>query len=94
MRRRACIVKRGKSWAVKQPLPDGHYRWTTTGTRKKDAEAVRDELNRRALLGAAYLEPPWTWGQVRGEWLMAYGQRSRSASVANRDKDGIACEEH
>jgi integrase len=82
MRRRACIVKRGNKWAVKQPLPDGRYRWTTTGRRKKDAETLRDELNRRALLGAAYLEPPRTWKQVRDEWLSAYEQRSRPASVA------------
>ena len=82
MRRKACIVKRGDRWAVKQPLPDGHYRWTTTGRRKRDAETLRDELNRRTLLGSAYLEPPRTWKQVRDEWLAAYEQRSRPASVA------------
>jgi integrase len=81
MRRKACIVKRGDKWAVKQPLPNGRYRWTTTGTRRKDAEALRDELNRRSLLGAAYLEPPRTFEQVRDEWLASYEQRSRPASV-------------
>jgi hypothetical protein len=31
MRRRACIVKLGNKWSVKQPLPNGRYRWTTVG---------------------------------------------------------------
>jgi integrase len=81
VRKRACIVKRGKSWAVKQPLPDGRSRWTTVGPRKKDAERLRDELNRRALLGAAYVEPPKTFKQARDEWLAAYERRRRKASV-------------
>ena len=82
MRKRACIVKRGRTWAVKQPLPDGHYKWTTTGPRKRDAEALRDDLNRRTLLGGAYVEPPRTWKAVRDEWVAAYALRSRPASVA------------
>jgi integrase len=82
MRRKACVVKRGKKWAVKQPLPDGKYRWRTVGTRKKDAEALRDELNRRLLLGAAYVELPKTFREVRDEWLAAYELRSQAASVA------------
>ena len=82
MRRRACIVKRGQSWAVKQPLPDGKYRWTTVGPRKRDAEKVRDELNRRAVLGAAYTEPPRSFGAVHTAWLEAYERRSAPASVA------------
>ena len=82
MRRRACIVKRGRSWAVKQPLPDGHYKWTTTGPRKRDAETLRDELNRRVVLGAAYTEPPRSFGAVRSAWLEAYERRSAPASVA------------
>jgi integrase len=83
MRKRACIVKRGDKWSVKQPLPDGRYRWKTVGTRKKDAEALRDELNRRALLGAAYVERPQTFGEFKGTWLAAYERRSRPASVAS-----------
>jgi hypothetical protein len=71
MRRKACIVKRGDKWSVKQPLPDGRSRWRTVGTRKKDAERLRDELNRRAALGAAYVEPPKTLKDVRDEWLAA-----------------------
>jgi integrase len=76
------VFKRGDKWSVKQPLPDGRYRWRTVGTRKKDAEALRDELNRRTLLGAAYVEPPKTLRAVRDEWLAAYEQPSRPASVA------------
>lgn len=52
MRKKACIVRRGDSWAVKQPLPDGRYRWQTVGPRKRDAEILRDEINRRVALGA------------------------------------------
>jgi integrase len=81
MRRRACIVKRGDKWSVKQPLPDGRYHWRTVGTRKKDAEALRDELNRRAVLGAAYQAEPLTFGTFKQRWLAAYEQRSRPSSV-------------
>jgi hypothetical protein len=63
MRKKACVVRRGNSWAVKQPLPDGRYRWQTVGPRKRAAELVRDELNRRAALGALYPAPPLTFAE-------------------------------
>ncbi len=83
MRRKACIVQRNGKWSVKQPLPDGRSRWRTVGTRKKDAEALRDELNRRSVLGAAYSERPQTFGVYTQRWLAAYEARSRPASVAS-----------
>src|SRR5258707_660113 len=58
MRKKACIVKRGNGWAVKQPLPDGRSRWRTVGPRKRDAELLRDEINRRVALGALYPSEP------------------------------------
>ena len=81
MRRKACIVKRGKSWAVKRPLPDGRYRWTTTGPRKKDAEALRDELNRRAVLGSAYTAPAENIRHVRRRVASRYGRRVAPATL-------------
>lgn len=75
MRRKACIVKRGDRWAVKQPLPDGRYRWRTVGTRKKDAERLRDELNRRVAMGAAYREEPQRFEAFADAWLERYRQR-------------------
>ena len=80
-RTKACIVRRGDKWQVKQPLPGGGYRRTTTGTRKKDAEALRDELNRRAALGAAYTAPPETWKAFYAKWRQRYAQRVRPATL-------------
>jgi integrase len=89
MRTRACIVKRDGKWSVKQPLPDGRYRWRTVGTRKKDAERLRDELNRRVTLGAAYREEPQRFEAFADAWLERYRQRVRPstyelASLARR----------
>ena len=54
MRTRSYIVKRNSGrWAVVSPTGDGRKRWQTVG-RKKDAERLRDETNRRLILGAAY----------------------------------------
>jgi integrase len=83
MRKRACIVKRGNSWAVKQPLPDGRYRWQTVGPRKRDAELLRDELNRRAALGALYPSEPLTFFEFVEGWLERYSQRVRPATLAS-----------
>lgn len=83
MRKKACIVKRGESWAVKQPLPDGRYRWQTVGTRKRDAELLRDEINRRAALGALYPSQPQTFAEFVGGWLERYAQRVRPATLAS-----------
>jgi integrase len=89
VRRRACLVKRGRMWSVKQPLPDGRYRWRTVGTRKKDAEALRDELNRRAALGAASQAPAETFGVFADAWLVRYRQRVKPA-VHKLAEGGIA----
>ena len=86
MRRRACIVKRGRSWAVKQPLPDGHYKWTTTGPRKRDAEKVRDELNRRSAMGSAYVAPAETWKTFEDGWRERYERRVASATLEQADQ--------
>jgi integrase len=83
MRKKACIVKRGNSWAVKQPLPDGRYRWQTVGTRKRDAELLRDEINRRVALGALYPPSPQTFAEFTEAWLKRYSQRVRPATLAS-----------
>src|SRR5215213_5966076 len=83
MRKKACIVKRGESWVVKQPLPDGRYRWQTVGSRKRDAEILRDEINRRVALGALYPSEPQTFGAFVGSWFERYAQRVRPATLAS-----------
>jgi integrase len=83
MRRKACIVKRGNAWAVKQPLPDGRYRWQTVGPRKRDAELLRDEINRRVALGALYPSEPLTFGEFVDDWLSRYSRRVRPATLAS-----------
>ena len=83
MRKKACIVKRGNAWAVKQPLPDGRYRWKTVGARKRDAELLRDEINRRAALGALYPSSSQTFGEFVESWLERYEQRVRPATLAS-----------
>ncbi|HZR91736.1 MAG TPA: site-specific integrase [Gaiellaceae bacterium] len=83
MRTKACIVRRGDKWAVKQPLPDGRYRWRTVGRRKRDAEIVRDEINRRIALGALYPSEPQTFAEFVDGWLERYAQRLRPATLAS-----------
>jgi len=83
VRKKACIVKRGNSWAVKQPLPDGRYRWQTVGPRKRDAELLRDEINRRVALGALYPSRPQTFAEFVEAWLEHYAQRVRPATLAS-----------
>lgn len=83
MRKKACIVKRGNNWVVKQPLPDGRYRWQTVGPRKRDAELLRDEINRRVALGAAYPSRPQTFAEFVEAWLERYAQRVRPATLAS-----------
>lgn len=83
MRKKACIVRRGDSWAVKQPLPDGRYRWRTIGTRKRDAEIVRDEINRRIALGMLYPSEAHTFAEFVEGWLERYAQRVRPATLAS-----------
>ena len=83
MRKKACIVKRGNGWAVKQPLPDGRYRWQAVGPRKRDAEILRDEINRRVALGALYPSKPQTFAAFVEAWLERYRQRVRPATLAS-----------
>src|SRR5580765_6305873 len=83
MRKKACIVKRGNGWAVKQPLPDGRSRWRTVGPRKRDAELLRDEINRRVALGALYPSEPQTFAEFVEGWLERYGKRVRPATLAS-----------
>jgi integrase len=83
VRKKACIVKRGNAWAVKQPLPDGRYRWQTVGPRKRDAELLRDEINRRVALGALYPSEPLTFAEFVDAWLERYSQRVRPATLAS-----------
>jgi integrase len=83
MRKKACIVRRGDSWAVKQPLPDGRYRWQTVGPRKRDAEILRDEINRRVALGALSPSEPQTFAEFVEGWLERYAQRVRPATLAS-----------
>jgi integrase len=83
MRKKACIVRRGNSWAVKQPLPDGRYRWHSVGSRKRDAEIFRDEINRRVALGALYPSQPQTFAEFVEGWLERYAQRVRPATLAS-----------
>jgi integrase len=83
VRKQACIVRRGESWAVKQPLPDGRYRWQTVGPRKRDAEILRDEINRRIALGALYPSEPQTFAEFVEGWLERYAQRVRPATLAS-----------
>jgi integrase len=83
VRKKACIVKRGQSWAVKQPLPDGRYRWQTVGTRKRDAEVLRDEINRRVALGAVYPSQPQTFTEFVEGWLERYARSVRPATLSS-----------
>jgi integrase len=83
VRKKACIVKRGDNWAVKQPLPDGRYRWQTVGPRKRDAEILRDEINRRVALGILYPSEPQTFAEFVEGWLQRYAQRVRPATLAS-----------
>jgi hypothetical protein len=82
VRKNACIVRRGDSWAVAQPLPDGRYRWRTVGPRKRDAEIVRDEINRRIALGALCPSEPQSFAEFVEGWLERYAQRVRPATLA------------
>jgi integrase len=83
LRKKACIVKRGNGWAVKQPLPNGRYRWQTVGSRKRDAELLRDEINRRVALGALYPSQPEAFAEFVAAWLKRYSQRVRPATLAS-----------
>jgi integrase len=83
VRKKACIVRRGDNWVVKQPLPDGRCRWQTVGPRKRDAEIVRDEINRRVALGALYPSEPQTFAEFVEGWLERYAQRVRPATLAS-----------
>lgn len=83
MRKKSCIVKRGDNWAVKQPLPDGRYRWQTVGRRKRDAELLRDEINRRVALGALYPTQPQTFAEFVQGWVERYAQAVRPATLAS-----------
>jgi integrase len=83
VRKKACIVRRGNSWAVKQPLPDGRYHWHSVGSRKLDAEILRDEINRRVALGALYPSRPQTFAEFVEGWLERYAQRVRPATLAS-----------
>jgi integrase len=83
VRKKACIVRRGDNWAVKQPLPGGRYRWQTVGPRKRDAEIVRDEINRRVALGALYPSEPQTFAEFVAGWRERYAQRVRPATLAS-----------
>jgi integrase len=83
VRKKACIVKRGNSWAVKQPLPDGRYRWQTVGPRKRDAELLRDQINRRITLGALYPAEALTFAEFVESWFERYSQRVRPATLAS-----------
>jgi hypothetical protein len=83
VRKKACIVRRRDNWVVKQPLPDGRYRWQTVGPRKRDAEIVRDEINRRVALGALYPSEPQTFAEFVEGWLERYAQRVRPATLAS-----------
>ena len=83
MRTKACIVRRGDNWAVKQPLPEGRYHWKTVGPRKRDAEIVRDEINRRVALGMLYPSEPQTFAEFVEGWLERYAQRVRPATLAS-----------
>jgi integrase len=83
VRKKACVVRRGNNWAVKQPLPNGRCRWQTIGPRKRDAEIVRDEINRRLALGALYPSDPQTFGEFTEGWLERYAQRVRPATLAS-----------
>ena len=83
MRKKACIVKRGNGWAVKQPLPDGRSSWRAVGPRKRDAELLRDEINRRVALGALYPSQPQTFAEFVEGWLERYSQRVRPATLAS-----------
>ncbi len=68
---------------MKQPLPDGRYRWQTVGPRKRDAEILRDEINRRIALGALYPSDPQTLAEFVDGWLERYAQRVRPATLAS-----------
>jgi integrase len=83
VRKKACIVKRGRNWSVKQPLPDGRYRWQTVGPRKRDAELLRDDINRRVALGGVYPSHPQTFAAFVDGWLARYAQRVRPATLAS-----------
>jgi integrase len=83
VRKKACIVKRGNGWAVKQPLPDGRYSWRAVGPRKRDAELLRDEINRRVALGALYPSQSQTFAEFVEGWLERYSQRVRPATLAS-----------
>jgi integrase len=83
VRKKACIVKRGDNWAVKQPLPDGRYRWQTVGPKKRDAEILRDEFNRRVSLGALYPSTPQTFAEFVAGWLERYARRVRPATLSS-----------
>ena len=68
---------------MKQPLPDGRYHWKTVGPRKRDAEIVRDEINRRVALGMLYPSEPQTFAEFVEGWLERYAQRVRPATLAS-----------
>ena len=51
--------------------------------RKRDAEIVRDEINRRIALGALYPSEPQTFAEFVEGWLERYAQRVRPATLAS-----------
>ena len=82
MRTRSYLHRRANGrWVVVTPLPDGRKKWQTVG-RKKDAERLRDEINRRTVLGAAYPVDSETFSEFTTAWLERYEPRVRPATLA------------
>ncbi len=60
----------------------GRQRFQLAGTRRKDALVVKQEVERRLLLGPMFDEPPEPFGVFLDGWLNRHGQRVRTSTIS------------
>ncbi|MEZ5101209.1 MAG: site-specific integrase [Thermoleophilia bacterium] len=73
-------TKDGDRYAVRWRDHSGQQRWQAAGPRRKDAERIRVELERRLLLGPLYQAPPETLGAFLEGWRDRYRQKVRPST--------------
>lgn len=58
----------------------GRQHWKTTGPRRRDAQAFKEDIERRMRLGGIYEAAPQTLGAFLPGWLDRYQQRVRPST--------------
>ena len=59
----------------------GRLHFRLAGSRRKDALAIKHEIERRARLGPLYDEPSQTFGEFLDGWLERHAQRVRPSTI-------------